>query len=188
MRRPLPLPSSRGFLTSAPNEGFREVSELRAGFGSRKPRPGRRHDRFHPDRGGVASGSLPRLYCALFRSRVWKIGMLKGPAPARDLDPWPREARPEPYPARPRARRGHSPHGGRGEQHPAPRALTRLGAKPSPSSWHPGRPGPARPSWMSPEPGPSSLGICHDVTMGKKEACIVPFPALCPHTAPSAGH
>lgn len=102
--------------------------------------------------------------------------MLKGPAPARDLDPWPREARPEPYPARPRARRGHSPHGGRGEQHPAPRALTRLGAKPSPSSWHPGRPGPACPSWMSPEPGPSSLGICHDVTMGKKEAA--PSPSL----------
>ncbi|XP_055275838.1 translation initiation factor IF-2-like [Moschus berezovskii] len=72
------------------------------------------------DRGGVASGCLPRLYCALFRSRVWKTGMLKGPAPARDLDPWPREARPEPYPAGSRARRGHVRTESEGSSTPPP--------------------------------------------------------------------
>lgn len=101
------------------------------------------------DRGGVASGSLPRLYCALFRSRVWKTGMLKRPAPARDLDPWPREARPEPYCAGLRARRGQV------------RTESEGSSTPPPGRWPDWAQNPALPAGTQAGPGRLVPAGCH---------------------------
>lgn len=136
------------------------------------------------------SGSLQWLSCALFRSQVRKTGMLGGlPKPGTlILGP----EKPGQYPTVPvrltaegtvraKGERRRTPPPGRWpgrSQDPAPPAGNQAG---------PGRPGPSRPIWLSPEPGPSSLGICHDVTMGKRKACIVPTLTLFPYTAPSAG-
>ncbi|XDB46759.1 hypothetical protein AB1E18_000374 [Capra hircus] len=127
------------------------------------------------DRGGVASGSLPRLYCALFRSRVWKTGMLKRPAPARDLDPWPREARPEPYCAGLRARRGQV------------RTESEGSSTPPPGRWPDWAQNPALPAGTQAGPGRLVPAGCHlSRTARQPPPQALPSPGLSSPSRPGA--